>query len=60
MSSIRVGGMRGFCCIFFGIDGSGKISARELKNIFQALNVKVNGNQLDKLIREMDEDGSGE
>ncbi len=45
--------------IFFVIDGSGSISDREMGNIFKALNVKVDNNQLKKLIKEMDSDGSG-
>lgn len=52
--------MQGFHCRFFRIDSSGKISAKEMKNVFRALNVKVNDSQLNKLVRDMDEDGSGE
>jgi len=46
-------------CICCWIDGSGKISGQELGNIFKALNVKVNDNQLKQLVSEMDSDGSG-
>ncbi|CAF2860314.1 unnamed protein product [Rotaria sp. Silwood2] len=42
------------------IDGSGKISHRELGNIFKALNVKVNDSQLKQLVNEMDTNGSGQ
>ena len=44
---------------YFQIDGSGKISDRELGNIFRALNIKVNDHQLKGLMRDMDSDGSG-
>jgi Ca2+-binding EF-hand superfamily protein len=40
-------------------DGSGKISQKELGNIFKALNMKINDSQLKKLVTEMDTDGSG-
>ncbi|CAF3774664.1 unnamed protein product [Rotaria socialis] len=42
----------------FDSDGSGKISARELGNIFKALNIKVNDHGLKHLMNEMDTDGS--
>ena len=41
------------------IDGSGKISQKELGSIFQALNVKVSDSDLKKLVTEMDTDRSG-
>ncbi|UJR32063.1 hypothetical protein I4U23_019531 [Adineta vaga] len=44
----------------FDKDGSGKISQKELGNIFKALNIKVNDNQLKELITQMDSDQSGE
>ncbi|CAF1048634.1 unnamed protein product [Rotaria sp. Silwood1] len=44
----------------FDTDGSGKISHRELGNIFKALNVKVDDNQLKHLVNEMDTNGSGQ
>ncbi|CAF0983982.1 unnamed protein product [Rotaria magnacalcarata] len=44
----------------FDSDGSGKISARELGNIFKALNIKVNDHGLKHLMNEMDTDRSGQ
>jgi Ca2+-binding EF-hand superfamily protein len=40
-------------------DRSGKISKKELGNIFKALNIKVNDNQLRQFVTEMDTDRSG-
>jgi Ca2+-binding EF-hand superfamily protein len=44
---------------YLSTDGSGKISQKELGNIFKALNMKINDSQLKKLVTEMDTDGSG-
>ena len=46
------------CCR--SLDGSGKISSQELGNIFQALNIKVKKDQLDRVVSQMDSNGSGE
>ncbi|CAF0725065.1 unnamed protein product [Adineta steineri] len=44
----------------FDTDGSGKVSASELGQILQALNIKFNDNQLKQLVQNMDSNGSGE
>ncbi|CAF0745961.1 unnamed protein product [Adineta ricciae] len=44
----------------FDTDGSGMISASELSNIFRALNINVNNSQLNQLVKQMDENGSGQ
>ncbi|CAF1057166.1 unnamed protein product [Rotaria sordida] len=44
----------------FDTDGSGKISHRELGNIFKALNIRTNDNQLKQFVNEMDTNGSGQ
>ncbi len=41
------------------IDGSGKISERELGNIFKALNIKISDSELKNVVAEMDKDKSG-
>ena len=46
--------------VVFETDGSGKISGRELGNIFRALNMQVTESQLKQLVGEMDSDGSGQ
>ena len=47
-----------FHCFHYS-DGSGMISASELGNIFRALNINVNNSQLNQLVKQMDENGSG-
>ncbi|CAF1546250.1 unnamed protein product [Adineta ricciae] len=44
----------------FDTDRSGMISASELSNVFRALNINVNNSQLNQLVKQMDENGSGQ
>ncbi|CAF2774344.1 unnamed protein product [Rotaria sp. Silwood2] len=44
----------------FDSDKSGKISEKELGNVFKALSIKVSDSQLKKLVAEMDTDKSGQ
>ncbi len=45
--------------IYLSTDGSGKISQKELGNVFKALNIKINDSQLKKIVNDMDTDRSG-
>ncbi|CAF1156531.1 unnamed protein product [Rotaria sp. Silwood1] len=44
----------------FDSDKSGKISEKELEKVLKALNINVSGNQLKKLVNEMDTNKSGQ
>lgn len=41
-------------------DRSGKISDKELAAVFKAINIRVDSNELAKVVKMMDTDGSGE
>jgi len=41
-------------------DGSGKVSATELKNIMRSIGEKLSDDDIDEIIRELDMDGDGE
>lgn len=44
----------------FSIDHSGRISKSELRKVLQALNITVGEKELQKLMKQMDHDGSGD
>lgn len=43
----------------FDINGDGKITAKELKNVLKELGIKIDKNDVKKMIKELDKDGNG-
>lgn len=43
----------------FDINGDGKITAKELKNVLKELGIKMDKNDIKKMIKELDKDGNG-
>lgn len=43
----------------FDINGDGKITAKELKNVLKELGIKMDKNDVKKMIKELDKDGNG-
>lgn len=48
------------CFNIFDSDKSGTISAKELKKVLEALNIKVKDEEVNLLLQSMDKDGSGQ